>query len=631
MCIKNLQANTILFNTHIVNFFVILHLLKKIFYISIFFCCLLNLQAQDNYDLFLARQFVEQQEWTKAFEYYNKILTEESSYLEYYDEYKEVLLQLKDYKNAEKLIKKVYLLTDKDPRYWLELGDLYEIQGDSKTKEKYYQKAIEDLRPNPYQIAALAQIHISKGNYEDAIAVYQRGKSLLKSPSAFALESAYVYGKLGKFEEMMKGYLDEAQYHPENLEAVKEGMQRVFDNDKEFDALEETLLEKVGNNKMEFVYQDLLVWLYMQRNEFEAALWQAKSLDMLRNEDGGNIMKLARVAYSQKDYNAAIKAYKYVIAKGVKNDYFVQANLELINTTRDKLVDQPQYTKDQLLAIKSDYIQFLSSYYNAYTSTSAAIDYADFQAMYLHEPDSAITTLENYMNKPNVSKEMAAKAKLALGDYYLLAAQPWESLLLYTQVEKDFKNSVIGEEAKLRNARLSFYKGDFEWSQTQLRVIKANTPELISNDAIDLSVFIFDNLNQDTIGDALRAYAKADLLRFQNKNDEAVVAFIQLLKDFPLNSLVDDVYFQLYKIYRGQQKYKEAAIELEHIREAYAEEILGDNATFYLAELYENYLEDKPKAMSLYETVITDYTDSTYGIEAKKRYRILRGDKIPQE
>jgi tetratricopeptide (TPR) repeat protein len=605
--------------------------LKILLHISIFFCCLIHLQAQDNYDLFLARQFAEQQEWTKAYEYYNKILTDEGSFLEFYDEYKAVLLQLKDYKNAEKLIKKVYFLTDKDPKYWIELGDLYAIQGDSKTQEKYYQKAMDELRPNPYQIATLALSHIDKGNYEEAIAVYQKGKALLKSPSAFALESSYVYGKLGKFDEMMNGYLDEAYYHPENLEAVKDGMQRVFDNDKEFDALEEKLLEKVGNNKTDFVYQDLLVWLYMQRNDFEAALWQAKSLDMLRQEDGTNIIKLARVAYSQKDYNAAIKAYKYVISKGHKNEYYVQANLELINANRDKLIDQPNYSKEQLLAIKQDYVAFLNQYYNAYTSTSAAIDYADFQAMYLHEPDSAIITLENYMNKPNVSKEMAAKAKLALGDYYLLDEQPWESLLLYTQVEKDFKNSVIGEEAKLRNARLSFYKGDFEWSQTQLRVIKANTPELISNDAIDLSVFIFDNLNQDTIGEALNAYAQADLLHYQNKDDEAIVAFTQILKKYPLNSLVDDIYFQLYKIFRSQQKFKEAAAELEHIREAYSQEILGDNATFYLAELNEKYLDDKSKAMSLYEIVFTDYTDSTYGIEAKKRYRILRGDNIPQE
>lgn len=595
------------------------------------FSCVVTTQAQDNYDLFLARQFASQQEWAKALEYYNKILTDESSYLEYYEEYKEVLLQLKDYKNAEKLIKKVYLLSDKDPRYWLELGDLYEIQGDKKNKEKYYQKAIDDLSANPYEISALAQAHLSRGNNEEAIAVYQKGESLLKSPSAFALEMAYVYGKLGKFDEMMKGYLDEAYYHPDNLEAVKDGMQRVFDNENELDALEETLLQKVGAGKMDFVYQDLLVWLYMQRNEYEAALWQAKSLDMLRQEDGTNIMKLARIAYSQKDYNTATKAYKYIIDKGNKNEYYVQANLELINTTRDKLIAQPQYTLEQLLTIKQDYTKFLSSYYNAYTTTSTAMDFADFQAMYLHEPDSAIATLEVYMTKPGVSKEMAAKAKLALGDYYLLIAQPWESLLLYTQVEKDFKNSVIGEEAKLRNARLAFYKGDFEWAQTQLRIIKANTPELISNDAIDLSVFIFDNLNQDTLGDALKAFANADLLRFQHKNDEAIIAFSQILKDFPLNPLVDDIYYQLYKIYRSQQKYEKAAAELDHIREAYADEILGDNATFFLAELYGQYLNDKEKAMSLYESIITDYTDSTYGIEARKRYRILRGDKIPQE
>lgn len=601
---------------------------KKYIFSILVYSISCSLLAQDGYDIFLARQFVEQKEYSKAIEYYNKVLIDDNAYQDYYEEYKAVLLLVKDYKNAEKLIKKVYLLSGKNSIYWIDLGDLYALQNDEKNKEKYYQKALDELPASPYLISDLANFLIEKKEYDFAAQVYKKGKTLLKNPSAFNLEMAYIYGIKNDIPNMIEGYLNEAYFQPENIELIKNGFQRVLHNDQEFDQLETALLTRLAKDKSIYIYQDILVWLYMQRNDFESALIQSKSLDMIRQEDGMNIINLARAAASQKDYVTAIKAYKYVIAKGSKNPYFLSSNLELINATRDQLFSSSKYTKEQLYAIKRDYLNFFTLNNNIYTSTSIALDYAEFQALYLHEADSAIATLEKYIDIAGVNKELNAKAKLALGDYYLMAEQPWESLLLYTQVEKDFKNTVIGEESKYRNARLAFYKGDFEWAQTQLRIIKANTPELISNDAIDLSVFIMDNLNQDTLGETLFAYAKADLLRYQNKMDDALVAFNQILLDYPLNPLTDDIYFSLYKILRAKQEYASAGKELEKIIEAYADEILGDNATFYLAELNELFLDNKEQAKTLYEKVIIDYTDSTFGVEARKRYRILRGDVL---
>ena len=58
-----------------------------------------------------------------------------------------------------------------------------------------------------------------------------------------------------------------------------------------------------------------------------------------------------------------------------------------------------------------------------------------------------------------MTTEIIAQAKLNLGDIYVITEQPWESVLLYYQVEKSHKNDDLGETAKLKNAKLSFYKG----------------------------------------------------------------------------------------------------------------------------------------------------------------------------
>ncbi|WP_424516427.1 tetratricopeptide repeat protein, partial [Psychroserpens sp.] len=54
----------------------------------------------------------------------------------------------------------------------------------------------------------------------------------------------------------------------------------------------------------------------------------------------------------------------------------------------------------------------------------------------------------------------------------------------------------------------------------------------------------------------------------------------------------------------------------------------ADDALYYLAELYENELDQPEKAKALYETIIFKHQDSIYFIEARKRFRLLRGDAI---
>ena len=42
--------------------------------------------------------------------------------------------------------------------------------------------------------------------------------------------------------------------------------------------------------------------------------------------------------------------------------------------------------------------------------------------------------------------------------------------------------------------------------------------------------------------------------------------------------------------------------------------------------MYENQLSDPEKAKELYEKLFIDFSNSTLAVEARKRYRILRGD-----
>jgi len=229
---------------------------------------------------------------------------------------------------------------------------------------------------------------------------------------------------------------------------------------------------------------------------------------------------------------------------------------------------------------------------------------------------------------PMLDRYVQANSKLSLADFYLMQGEIWESTLLYSQVDKDFKDDVLGHEARLRNAKLSYYAGDFQWAQAQFDVLKASTSKLISNDALDLSVFILDNMGLDTSIAALKLYAEADLLVFQNRIDESFLKLDTLNKNFPGHSLEDDILYLKSKIYLKQQDYIKSAEMLQLIIDNLADGIRADNALYGLAQLYENQLNDPEKAKELYAKIFIEYSGSTFAVDARKRFRILRGDSI---
>jgi tetratricopeptide (TPR) repeat protein len=218
-------------------------------------------------------------------------------------------------------------------------------------------------------------------------------------------------------------------------------------------------------------------------------------------------------------------------------------------------------------------------------------------------------------------------------------------------VEKDFPNDTIGHLAKFKNAKLSFYIGEFGWAKSQLDVLRAATSKLIANDAMYLYLLIADNEediddeDEDDEMDAedttynflfqdenrnipLKLFAKADFLIFKNQNDQAVAVLDSILMIDPYGKLADDVYFQKAKLQIKKGDYLGAEKNLKVITEKYAYDLLADDAFFYLGELYQYHFKDIQSAMKYYQTLMRDYPGSIYVVEARKRYRELRGDDV---
>jgi tetratricopeptide (TPR) repeat protein len=395
------------------------------------------------------------------------------------------------------------------------------------------------------------------------------------------------------------------------------------------DVVKNLLLKRIQQYPDRSIYSELLTWLFVQQKQFEAAFIQSKALDKRYNEDGYRLINLAFLCVSNESYDVAIKAYQYVIAKEKTTSYYVTARTELLNTINKKIISSGNSNQQELLELENNYIKTLDELGRSAATASMIRNLAHLQAFYLYKIDDAISLLQEVIKIPGIRQQDIGEYKLELGDVYLLKNEVWEATLLYSQVDKAFKTDMLGQEAKYRNAKLSYFQGDFDWSKAQLDILKSATSDLMSNDALYLSLLIGDNLaDGDTLQTTLHIYSRADLLLFQNKYDQALTVLDSIKIVFSSSSLNDDVLFKKGNIMEMKADYEVAAKFYQEIVENYSKDILADDALFKLALLNETKFNNSEKAMSLYQDLMTNYPSSTYVVEARKKFRLLRGDLI---
>ena len=76
-----------------------------------------------------------------------------------------------------------------------------------------------------------------------------------------------------------------------------------------------------------------------------------------------------------------------------------------------------------------------------------------------------------------------------------------------------------------------------------------------------------------------------------------------------------------------QGNWQKALDYYEELLKFHGQDILADDALFRMADINDNALLNKEKALEFYRRLAIDYKGSLFSAEARKRIRILRGDK----
>jgi len=590
-----------------------------------------NLSAQNNTDEKLANQYFNNKEYDKAVIYYEKLYNKTKK-VNLYSKLLTCFIELSESKNAEKLIKRRIKRAPYQLSLKVDLGHLYALFDQESKAKQTYQKAIKEISLDNNQVMDLAANFIRYKEYDYAVQTYHKGRKVLKNGYPFNFELANIYNQKGDVEAMLQEYLAVLAYQESYIQSVQNALQTSLDpdvNGEKKTLLKSLLIKNIQRHPDKKVYSEMLIWTYIQEKNFNGAFIQTKALDKRMKEKGGRLISLAKLALANKDYDAAVKCYKYVIEKGKDNYYYTSSKVELVNVYNQKIINTKNFTQQDLLELEQHYKTTIEELGETAKTIKLIRGLAHLQAFYLHNTSTVIDRLINTFSIPNIKRHDIAEIKIEMADIYLLIGEIWEASLLYSQVEKEYKYDRLGERAKFNNAKISFYTGDFKWARAQLDVLKASTSKLISNDAMELSILITDNIGIDTTEAPLLMFAKADLLAYQNKNKEALQMLDSLKVEYLLHPISDDILYKKYQIHYSQKEYKLAAENLEDIVMDYNQDLLGDDALFNLAQLYDNELNNKEKATELYRQLMFNFQGSIYVVAARKRYRELeKGIKI---
>ncbi len=578
----------------------------------------------------LAIQYYSSAEYEKALDIFESLYQKKPGPY-YYNYILNSYIELKRFTEAEKFIKKAMKQDKNDVRILVDMGYLYKKAGNENKTINEFEEALRKVNPERNQIINLANAFLIRNEQDYAIKTYLKGRAHIKDYT-FGLEIAGIYERQLKYSDMIKEYLDLLEFNTETyLTSIQNILQTSLNYDpegKKNEALKMELLRRIQLNTNQTFYSEMLLWHSIQQKDFETAIIQAKAIDKRMKQNGMEVFNLGNLALSNEAYDVAVLCFEYIIQKGENNYYYTDSRINLLHAEYLKMTQS--YNKDfnQLENLEHKYFAIINEYGIGQLTLPLVKDLAYIQAFFMGKTEKSKELLEAVVNRKDLRQEEIAQCKLLYADILLMTGDVWEATLLYSQVEKAFKNAPIASEAKFKNARLSYYINEFDWAKAQLDVLKASTSKLIANDALELSLLIADNIDYDSSYLPLNMYARADLLSFQNRDDKALLILDSIQTEFPAHLIIDDVLYKKAHIYLKKMAFITADSILNSIVQQYSYSILADDCLFKRAVLYETKFNNTAKAMELYQELLLNYPASLYTVEARKKYRTLRGDFI---
>ena len=588
--------------------------MKKLFlYITLSFSLLAFAQNEQ-----LAQYYYEKGDFEKAKIGFEELLQNVPQNTQYFLRTIDCYQQLQLFDIAEKAIKERFDKY-KQSNLLVELGYNFQLRKDDTKAKVYYDQAVERIKKNPNEIYSISNAFERKVLLDYALKSYKIATELNPNFN-FNYQMGLLYGQLSNMEMMISTFLDEAYANPQNAIRIQNQLVRfmVDEGDATFsEMLRKALIIRTQKNQ-DIFWNHYLSWFYVQQKEFEKAFIQEKAIYKRSPESLTAIVNLAQLAIEEENQETAKEILDFVLENTSDLELRIQANSYLITMKIENTSEK------DFVAISTELDELLKQFGTSPFTLSLQLIQAHFVAFNLKKPEEGRAIVKKALELQLNDYEVA-DAKMELADILLYEEKFNQALIYYSQIELDLKNDVMAHEASLKAAKTSYFKTDFAWALKQFKELKSANTQLIANDALEYFLLINDNTVADSTQTALKQFAKGDYLLYQNRNQEAIAQFQAILKSYKGQEIESVTVLRLGKIYEKQGDFDLALSQYQTIIDQHSDGIYIDEALYFSAEIYNKQLLPE-KAKPLYEKVLFNHQDSIYFVEARKKFRQLRGD-----
>jgi len=590
--------------------------MKKIFlFINLFFSLAVFSQNEQ-----LAMNYFDKGDFEKAIISFETLVKNQPGNSLYFQKLVESYQQLKQFDKAQLLLEE-QMKRSPMANLYVELGYNYQLQKNQAKATKYYDEALEKIKEVPNYVYLVANAFEKKVLLDYAVEAYKIAVKL-EPRMKFNFQLAVIYGQQGKTDLMIDTFLDEAFENPSTLIMVQNQLSRFMTEESKettfSESLRKSLLIRAQKNQ-DIFWNQFLSWFYVTQKEYSKAFIQEKAIYRREQESLSSIVNLGQMALDESDEETAQEIFTFVLENTQDIDLRILSNYYLMDFKIQKAQEKNQ------AQLKIELEKLIKEFGVSPYSLSLQILQAHFETFNMKNPEGGKAILKRSLELP-LNKYQTADVKMELADILLYEEKFNQALIYYSQIEEDLKNDVIGHEASLKAAKTSYFKTDFEWALKQFKELKSASTQLIANDALELFLLINDNTVADSTQVGLKKFARGDYLLYQNKNTEALAQFQSILKDYKGQEIEDETLLRIGQTYQKMGDFQAALLQFQSIIDHHKDGIYVDEALYFSAEIYNEKLKDPEKAKPLYEKILFEHEDSIYFVDARKKFRQLRGD-----
>ncbi len=566
----------------------------------------------------LAQRYIRSRDYENAVRILEPLYNRTPGNDRYYRELLKAYLQLSMLEPAEKLINLQKAKDPDNPQFKIDYGNLLYKSGDKAEALTLWNSVADEHGQRVQVFRSIAAAMINNRLFDEAIRIYRKGYDQHPQEHSLLRDLANFHTRRLEFSQGLSAYVEYIRKSPANHHyAIRQVL--AFRIEGEQVTTLQTEIDKYAETYKTISEIQLLAAKFHQKHQFyQQALAIYNELEN-SGSNGKYLFEFGRAMQGDQQYELAIEAYQQITIRFPNSPHLLQAyigaascNLEMANQTRDQ-----QFARQALDMITS----VREKYPKHHQIGNLSILEGDIYREFFFDLDKAIGIYLDVAGKHRKVKKLRNTAYMKAGKSFIMRGD-------LGNAAKTFKKISSKEEkpdALFHLAKISYYQAEYDSVLTQINTIiqQEGLSSTIINDALEIQTLIG---HREKAAEALKLYAKADWLLFQQKKPQALTQLRSALATAPPAGFRIRILLDASRLSSELDLPQEAIEFCQRILDDSDLNLYASEAIYQMALIVDTKLDDPARAFTLYDRLLQAYPDSQFANLARTRLKEIRNN-----